>query len=113
MYFLLFILRRIPARTNALGYMVSRLPRGICNTKAEVVGMTVTSLVPRSILLHLSSASGVSGGISRSGDTFSSCLVFYHRTTYLKQEQDVRISVDAVWRCISNELELAERRYNL
>lgn len=48
--------------------MVSRLPLGICRTKAKIEGITVTSLAPRSMLRHRSSDSGVSGGISRSVD---------------------------------------------
>ena len=34
-------------------------------TNAKIDGMTVTRRAPRSILRHLSSDSGVSGGISR------------------------------------------------
>ena len=56
----------MPANTKARGKIVSRFPRGICNTTANVVGMTETSFAPLSMLRQRSSTSGSSEGISRS-----------------------------------------------
>lgn len=63
LYFFLLILSRMPASTSARGYIVSRFPLGICMINANIEGMTVTSFAPLSTLRHLSSVSGVSGGI--------------------------------------------------
>ena len=57
----------MPASTNALGYIVSRLPLGICMVSEKVVGMTAISLAPLSMALHLSSFSGSSAGTCKSG----------------------------------------------
>ena len=75
LYFPSSMLRRISARTRARGYIVSRLPRGICSITAEADGIAVTSRAPRSMLLHLSSVSGESGGTSRSGRKLSMIVV--------------------------------------
>ena len=81
----------MPAKTNARGYMVSRLPLGICSTTAEDDGITATSWAPRSMLRQRSSASGWSGGTSRS--THKS-VVFFGGGALIPERTLVRYQVD-------------------
>lgn len=95
LYRFILILCRIPAKTRARGYMVSRFPLGICITRANIDGMTVTSLAPRSMLRQRSSNSGVSGGTSNSSSNIS--VAHSRRSVALPSTLDICTNFKRCW----------------